>query len=32
MITPQDVAVTDAMRAAKFIEKLDLPVLGGHRE
>lgn len=26
--TPQDVAVMDAMRAAKFIEKLDLPVLG----
>lgn len=26
--TPQDVAVMDAMRAAKFIEKLDLPILG----
>ena len=26
--TPQEVAVMDAMRAAKFIEKLDLPVLG----
>jgi len=26
--TSQDVAVMDAMRAAKFIEKLDLPVLG----
>jgi ATP-binding protein involved in chromosome partitioning len=26
--TPQDVAVMDAMRAAKFIEKLDLPVIG----
>ncbi|NMB78577.1 MAG: Mrp/NBP35 family ATP-binding protein [Methanomicrobiales archaeon] len=26
--TPQDVAVMDAMRAAKFIEKLDLQVLG----
>lgn len=26
--TPQDVAVLDAMKAAKFIEKLELPVLG----
>jgi len=26
--TPQDVAVLDAIKAAKFIEKLDLPVLG----
>ena len=26
--TPQDVAVMDAMRAAKFIEKLELPVIG----
>jgi ATP-binding protein involved in chromosome partitioning len=26
--TPQDVAVMDAIKAAKFIEKLDLPVLG----
>jgi ATP-binding protein involved in chromosome partitioning len=26
--TPQDVAVMDAMRAAKFIGKLELPVLG----
>jgi ATP-binding protein involved in chromosome partitioning len=26
--TPQDVAVMDAMKAAKFIEKLDLPVIG----
>jgi ATP-binding protein involved in chromosome partitioning len=26
--TPQDVAVIDAVKAAKFIEKLDLPVLG----
>jgi ATP-binding protein involved in chromosome partitioning len=26
--TPQDVAVMDAMKAAKFIEKLGLPVLG----
>ncbi|MFA4859701.1 Mrp/NBP35 family ATP-binding protein [Methanoregula sp.] len=26
--TPQDVAVMDAMRAAKFIEKLGLPVIG----
>jgi len=26
--TPQDVAVMDALKAAKFIEKLDLPVLG----
>jgi len=26
--TPQDVAVIDAIKAAKFIEKLDLPVLG----
>jgi ATP-binding protein involved in chromosome partitioning len=26
--TPQDVAVMDAIRAAKFIEKLDLPILG----
>jgi len=26
--TPHDLAVMDAMRAAKFIEKLDLPVLG----
>jgi ATP-binding protein involved in chromosome partitioning len=26
--TPQDVAVMDAMKAARFIEKLDLPVIG----
>jgi ATP-binding protein involved in chromosome partitioning len=26
--TPQDVAVIDAIKAAKFIEKLDIPVLG----
>jgi ATP-binding protein involved in chromosome partitioning len=26
--TPQDVAVMDAIKAAKFIEKLDLPVIG----
>jgi ATP-binding protein involved in chromosome partitioning len=26
--TPQDVAVMDAIKAAKFIEKLDIPVLG----
>ncbi len=26
--TPQDVAVMDAIKAAKFIEKLELPVLG----
>jgi len=26
--TPQDVAVMDAIKAAKFIEQLDLPVLG----
>ena len=26
--TPQDVAVLDAIKAAKFIEKLDLPILG----
>ncbi len=26
--TPQDVAVMDAIKAAKFIEKLDLPILG----
>jgi ATP-binding protein involved in chromosome partitioning len=26
--TPQDVAVMDAMKAAKFIEKLELPVIG----
>ena len=26
--TPQDVAIMDAIKAAKFIEKLDLPVLG----
>jgi ATP-binding protein involved in chromosome partitioning len=26
--TPQDVAVLDAIKAAKFIEKLELPVLG----
>ncbi len=26
--TPQDVAVMDAIKAAKFVEKLDLPVLG----
>lgn len=26
--TPQDVAVIDAMKAAKFIEKLGLPVIG----
>jgi ATP-binding protein involved in chromosome partitioning len=26
--TPQDVAVLDAVKAAKFIERLDLPVLG----
>jgi ATP-binding protein involved in chromosome partitioning len=26
--TPQDVAVIDAIKAAKFIEKLELPVLG----
>ena len=26
--TPQDVAVIDAIKAAKFIEKLDLPILG----
>ncbi len=26
--TPQDVAVMDAIRAAKFIEKLELPVIG----
>jgi ATP-binding protein involved in chromosome partitioning len=26
--TPQDVAVMDAIKAAKFIKKLDLPVLG----
>ena len=26
--TPQDVAVMDAIKAAKFIERLDLPVLG----
>ena len=28
MTTPQDVAVMDAIKAAKFIEKLDIPVLG----
>jgi len=26
--TPQDVAVMDAVKAAKFVEKLELPVLG----
>jgi ATP-binding protein involved in chromosome partitioning len=26
--TPQDVAVLDAIKAIKFIEKLDLPVIG----
>ena len=26
--TPQDVAVLDAIKAVKFIEKLDLPVIG----
>jgi len=26
--TPQDVAVMDAIKAARFIEKLDLPVIG----
>lgn len=26
--TPQDVAVMDALKAAKFIEKLDLPIIG----
>jgi len=26
--TPQDVAVLDAIKAAKFVEKLELPVLG----
>jgi ATP-binding protein involved in chromosome partitioning len=26
--TPQDVAVMDAIKAARFIEKLDIPVLG----
>jgi ATP-binding protein involved in chromosome partitioning len=26
--TPQDVAVMDAIKAAKFVEKLDLPVIG----
>jgi ATP-binding protein involved in chromosome partitioning len=26
--TPQDVAVMDAIKAAKFIEKLELPILG----
>jgi ATP-binding protein involved in chromosome partitioning len=26
--TPQDVAVMDAIKAAKFIDKLDLPILG----
>jgi ATP-binding protein involved in chromosome partitioning len=26
--TPQDVAVMDAMKAAKFIEKLELPIIG----
>jgi ATP-binding protein involved in chromosome partitioning len=26
--TPQDVAVMDAIKAAKFIERLDLPVIG----
>ena len=30
--TPQDVAVMDAIKAAKFIEKLDLPGTRGHRE
>ena len=28
MTTPQDVAVMDAIKAAKFIEKLELPVIG----
>ena len=30
--TPQDVAVMDAIKAAKFIEKLELPVHRDHRE
>ena len=30
--TPQDVAVMDATKAAKFIEKLELPGPRGHRE
>ena len=30
--TPQDVAVLDAVKAVKFIEKLDLPVDRDHRE